>query len=369
MRRGASDAGSTLMALLVIVLVCGGLVSAVLLPAVADSRTANAALDRERAFQLAESGIDWAIAIVRRSGGALPDPAESQRTVGSLGDFVVLYESGGANSIDDDGDGTTDESDESDFIYLTSTGRAGSSSRTLEVVLRSAVQVPELEAAVQFNVDSPILDLKGNAFLISGVDHDLEGTEDLSVTQKSGIASPALEADLIAQIPAARQDQIQGLGGTPSISQISAFDLGALVDQAKSAASIVIEGGTHTDLVLGEPTESGVVVAYASSDIHLSGNAEGAGILIVDGDLRVSGSFTWRGLVIVRGRVTMTGGGSGKRVIGGLVIGEEITSEISEAEVVVAGTVDLLYSSEAIRMASGSLVVMSVLSWQEVGTP
>lgn len=145
--------------------------------------------------------------------------------------------------------------------------------------------------------------------------------------------------------------------------------LDELVEQAKSAASIRIPGGTHTGLALGTPTESGVIVAYADEDIHLSGSSEGAGILVVDGDLRISGAFTWRGLILVRGRVTMVGGGGTKRVIGGVIIGEEIESEVSTTEVEVTGTVDLLYSREAIRLATQSLVIMSVLSWSEIANP
>ncbi len=369
MRHRRRDAGHAILALIVIVIVCSGLAAAVLMPGIADGRAASASLAREQAFQLAESGIDWGIAVVRRGNGAVPTDPQTQRTVGAMGDFVLTYESGLANSRDDDGDGLTDEADEVDFIRLRSTGRAGDIARTVEVVLRRSVQVSELDAAVQLNVATPILDLKGNAFLVSGADHDLDGNEDLTLPQKSGIASPAPVADLIAQVPAAQQDQIQGLGGAPAIGQVPAVDLATLVDQARSAASIVITGGTHTSLALGTPTAAGVVVAYAGTSIHLSGASEGAGILIVDGDLRISGSFTWRGLVIVRCRVTMVGGGSGKRIVGGLVIGEEITSEISTTEVTATGTVDLLYSSEAIRLASGSLVVMSVLSWQETANP
>ena len=367
--RHRNESGSATVALLVIVVVCAAMAAGVLLPGLADNRDSQADLSRERAFQLAEAGVDWAIAKVRSDRGAIPSPPTDQKTVGNLGDFVLSYESGAANSMDDDGDGETDESDESDFVYVTSTGRSNGINRTIAVTLRRNVQVPQIEASIQFNVETPILDLNGNAFLISGEDHDLTGSIDTSKPTKPGIASPAPVADLESQVPAGRLDQIQGTGGTPSIATVPAFDLASLVDQARFASSVIVESGTHTNLALGTPTASGVIVAYAEGDVHLSGGATGAGILIVDGDLRISGGFERVGLLIVRGRVTMTGGGGGKRVVGGVLIGEEIVSDVSESEVTVTGTVDLLYSSEAIALASQSLVMMSVLSWNETGNP
>ena len=363
-RAGRSEEGSALLTLMVVVLVCGGLAAGVLIPAIAESRAADASMARARAFQVAESGIDWGIAVVRRSGGAIPLAAHSQSVAG-LGDFTITYVSGTANSVDDDSDGTTDEADESDYVQIRSTGTSGGQTRSVEVVLRRSVQVPQIDAAVQFNVATPILDLKGNSFLISGADHEIDGTEDPLGTMKPGIASPADVADLLAQIPLAQQDQVQGAGGTPSLDQVDAIDLASLVDQAKSAASIHLAGGTYSGITLGEPTEAGVVVVYADEDIHISGSTTGAGILIVDGDLKISGSFEWSGIVIVRGRVAMTGGGGTKRVIGGMVIGEEITSSVSESEVTVTGTVDLLYSNDAVQLSAQSLAVMSVLSWRE----
>ncbi len=364
-----SERGAATFALLVVVLICGALAAAVLLPGIARQRTAAASLARENAFQLAESGLDWGIAAVRRSNGAIPPTGDETLTVGTLGSFAVHYESGVANSIDDDGDGTVDESDESDFMLLQSTGVADAQRRTLQVVLRRSVQVPQVEAAVQFNVSAPIVDLKGDAFLISGEDHDLDGNVDALAPQKAGIASPADVGVVVSQIAPARYDQVVGAGGMPSVGQVGAMDLATIVAQARSGATVQVEPGTHTNLALGTATAGGVVVAYCDGDLHLSGNNEGAGVLIVDGDLDISGSFLWTGIIIVRGRATLVGGGGGKRLIGGLIIGEEITSDVDTTEVTVTGTVDLFYSSQAIALASQSLYVMSVLSWQEIANP
>jgi len=361
--------GSALLALLVIVIICGGLAAAVLLPGVSDSRSADASLARERAFQLAESGVDWGLAVVRRANGVMPSPAQTQRTVGSLGDFVLDYTSGASNSFDDDGDGATDEADEIDFIYMRSTGRSGGAKRTIEVALRRNVQVPQIQAALQFNVTTPILDLNGNAFLISGVDHDIDGNVDSTLAQKHGIASPAPTADLVSQIPIGRQSQVQGLGGSPSISQVPSLDLATLVAQASTAAETRLSAGTYSTLALGTPTPSGMTVVYADGDIVLSGDGAGAGILVVDGDLDISGNFVWQGIVIVRGRVILTGGGTNKMIIGGLIVGEEVTSSVSTSSVKVTGTADMLYSSAAINMASQALIMMSVLSWNETASP
>jgi hypothetical protein len=370
MRRARrAESGNAILPVIVIVVICVAMAAGLILPGLAESRESQADLSRERAFQLSEAGIDWAIARVRSAKGAIPSPPSETRAVGTVGSFVLSYASGAGNGLDDDGDGTTDEADESDFVFVTSTGDANGARRTHRVVLRRNVQIPEVDAAIQFNVTTPIVDLKGNAFLISGADHDLTGAVDPLLAQKPGMASPAPPVDLISQIAASRQDQVQGAGGAPSVATLPAIDLDALVDQAKSAASLIVEPGTHTGLALGTPTAAGVVVAHCDDDLHLSGDATGAGILIVDGDLRISGSFTWTGLLLVRGRLEMTGGGHSKRVIGGVLIGQEITTSDDSSEVTVTGTVDLLYSSAAIQLAAQSLVMMSVLSWNETGNP
>ena len=335
----------------------------------AREREAAALLALEPSFQLAEPRTDWCITAVREGNGALPAAPEEQRTVGAVGQFVVRYADGTANLQDDDGDGITDESDESDFVFLRSTGTYAGTSRTLAVVLRRSVEIPDVTSSVQFNVSNPIVDLNGNAFLISGAEHAVNGNADPTLAERVAIASPAAPSVIVDQIPAKRRDQVVGAGAEPSVGQVPPIDLVGLVEQARAAATVLISPGTHSSVSIGQATDAGVVTAYAEGNVKFTGNGTGAGLLVVDGDLDIAGGFQWTGIVIVRGRVRMVGGGGTKRLIGGLVIGEEISNDDDESEVTVSGNVELLFSSAAIRMASGSLAVMSIQSWAETGNP
>jgi Tfp pilus assembly protein PilX len=365
------ESGAVIPALLVIVVVCGALAMSALLPALGQHGEARALVERERAFQLAEAGIDWGIAEIRKSNGVVPTTATETRAPGngSSGQFTLTYVAGNNNARDDDGDGVVDDSDEADLVQLTSTGTSNDYSRTLRVMLRKSVTTPNIESAIQFNVENPILDVNGNSFFVSGFEHLLDGSEDLTRPAHVAIAAPTAEVNLASQIAANRADQIVGLGGEPSVGTVDAIDLDTLVEQAKAATTHALIPGTYSDLSLGTPTPGGVVVAVSEGDLHLSGTVEGYGVLVVDGDLHASGQLLWTGIVIVRGRCDMTGGGSGKRLIGSMIVGEEVIGGDDSQTVKLTGTIDMHFSSDAILLAQQRLAIMTVLSWEETANP
>lgn len=370
-----SERGGAIVAVLVIVVVCVAIAGSAILTNVARRNEAAADLHRERAFSLAEAGLDWGISKVRAGGSTLPS-TPSTGSVANVGSWRVTYTSGAANGRDDDGDGTVDESGESTYTTLTATGRSGPYQRSLEVLLFRPLAAMSFDAATQFNVDAPILSVSGNAFRINGYEHLIDGTQDNTRSARYGVASPALASVIINQIPSNRRNNVTGLGSNPSVGQISAIDLDAIADQAARAAGVVLTPGTHTNGNWGTPTVGGTAIVYCDGDLHMSGGSGGAGILVVDGDLRISGGLEWVGVIIVRGRATMVGGGGGKRVIGALIVGEEVetdtsgtTTEDSTQTVSITGTVDLFYSSDAIGLAANALSVPLVAAWREVGTP
>lgn len=367
--RRSKQRGTAIPALLVSLSICGALSAGVLMTNTARTREAVSDLSEERAIHLAEAGADWGVAQIRIRNGVVP----TFTTVGSAskaGTFTVTYTQGNANGRDDDGDGVVDNVEESDFAAVRSTGAAQRVRRTIEVLMRRAIVVPTFTAAVQMNVEVPVLDLSGNAFQIDGRDHAIDGTLNPMGVAKYGISAPVADPTVLSsQIPAKNVDQVTGSGTNPSVAKVAAIDLNTLVEQAKAAASIVIAPGTHDTLALGSPVPGGTVVAYAPGDVHFSGSVGGAGVLVIDGDLRISGSFQWTGIVIVRGRATMVGGGGLKRIIGALVVGEEATASTSTTSVDITGTVDLYFSAAAIQLASESFAIMALMSWREVANP
>lgn len=369
LRFRTSENGGALAVVLVLIVICAAVSTSAVLSAVSAQNEARSKLAVERAFQYAEAGVDWAIAEIRENNGELPDVPTQTIALSDGGTFTIRLQTGDSNGLDDDGDTTIDEADEESYVSMLSTGEADGVQRTLQVVLQQAVEVPELNASTLFNVDSPILDLNGSAFLLNGNEHDLEGNEIAGLPAKVALTSPAAKSVLEGQIDPKNYDQFIGADGSPSVGQADAIDLSDLVNQAKSAADYDLESGTHSNTEFGEPTQAGAAIVYADGDIHLSGGSTGAGLLAIDGDLKISGAFEWVGIVIVRGTVTLTGGGGTKRVIGAMVVGEEITSSSSTTSIKLAGTVDLNYSTEAINLAMIRVSTMRVVNWGEAANP
>ena len=100
-------------------------------------------------------------------------------------------------------------------------------------------------------------------------------------------------------------------------------------------------------------------MVHSTGDLHVSGNGQGGGILIVDGDFDVSGQFTWYGLVIVLGDMRYTGGGAGVHIYGSTLVQGGI------ADQTVSGNADLLYSSIALNRLAYFARYQTV-SWHEL---
>ncbi len=366
-RRARRTRGSTLLAVLLLLSACAVIAASVLMPAMCRRRESEMQVRRQRAFLLAEAGVDAALAEIRAAGGAAPASDVAPTALEGLGTYAVTFTAGDANGVDDDCDGSVDESDEDQFVVLTSVGTVGGARRAIEVVTRRTVTTPTITAAITLNVPAPIIDVNGNRFQVDGRDHGLDGAFDAFSPALHALATPAPVADIAVQLSPLVTDQFLGVDGTPSLTQTPLVDLAGLMAGAASAATIRLEPGSHANRDFGSATSSGIEVVVCEGDLHLSGNSHGAGILIVYGDLVITGNFRWTGLVLVDGTVRMSGGGSSKMVVGAVLVGAEMQS--IDTDLTLAGTVDLLYSSSAVALASTSLASTSILCWREVAAP
>lgn len=359
--RPGREAGWTTVFAVVLVAVCAAVAGFSLTTNLSSQKEAGVLLQRERAFQAAEAGIDWGLARLRIGRGAIPSPNNETITLDGGTTATIRYVAGNADGLDEDGNGTVDDAAEADYSVAIATGRSGRTRRTLRLIMRKAVVVPTFNSATYIDDTAPILDLNGQAFRVSGEDHFLDGTLDPTRPAAWGVTSPADPALLVAQVAANQQDQITGKGGLPSVGFETHNELPTLMEAMRQAATVIVPTGTVAGVSFGTPTEAGLEVAHCKGDLHFSGNTTGAGVLVVDGDLTISGGFTWYGIVLVSGRATMTGGGTTKRVIGTLVCGEEVIR--------ITGTVDLLYSSDAITLASRALTIPVICAWGEAANP
>ncbi|HBB16700.1 MAG TPA: hypothetical protein DCZ97_06725 [Syntrophus sp. (in: bacteria)] len=123
----------------------------------------------------------------------------------------------------------------------------------------------------------------------------------------------------------------------------------------------VIGNGLYVTNQLG--TRAAPLITRVPSGSTLGGNMDGAGIIIVDdgGAMSVGGTGHFEGLVILRGTGTFIGNGTGS------IFGSVITIDHAAKTVGLDGTVDILYSSQALGNLSniGSLQTIRVTSWKD----
>lgn len=355
-----SARGSASLPVLVLTLLCATITSALLVTQHAVHEEVENRLDVERAFQLAEAGAAYMTAEIRENDGALPAQLVQTRSPHTSGSFTVRVVSGDMNGRDDDGDGDVDEADEEPYRVIVSTGTSGDQSRSVEVTLRQEVDVPGFESGLAMNSEFPNVTLDGAAFRVNGNDHDLGGTGTPSLPSEYALTTIGDPAYVQAQIDSQHTNQFQGTGSNPSVGSTTSVDLDLLMSLAAASADMELVPGTISQLVAGTPTQDGMVTVYCPGNLTLSGGAEGAGLLAVDGDLDITGGLQWTGIVLVRGTVRFTGGGGNDRIVGSMVVGGDAT---------LTGTIDLLYSSEAIGMARLRLLYLGVVAWREVANP
>jgi hypothetical protein len=135
------------------------------------------------------------------------------------------------------------------------------------------------------------------------------------------------------------------------------LDLQALRDQYVDLAEVTLDPDTYDGVTWGSEDEYTIV--HCTGDMHIAGNCQGGGVLIVDGDFILTGSFTWYGLIIVMGDLSTSGGGAGIHVYG------SVLSQGGGGTSSIGGTADILYSSQALnRLITFSPYV--VFNWREL---
>jgi len=216
---------------------------------------------------------------------------------------------------------------------------------TIEAVVKR-YELPPFAGAVYLQYPDVSLAFNGNAFTIDGNDTNWDDSAGPRAALP-GVATPWDPSSVEVTIPASRQDQVMGAGGTPSIGAGPYHDLREIADMLKPMADNVVPGGTYTGS-WGDYSTDDFQVTYVEGEFHQSGSGNGAGILIIDGDFRLSGSFVWYGAIIVLGRVEVVGGGGAKHIYGTVFVGDDVVEvEGTSSEFTIAGTSDIDFSSQS----------------------
>jgi hypothetical protein len=121
----------------------------------------------------------------------------------------------------------------------------------------------------------------------------------------------------------------------------------------------------------GEPDRPGIIgcygyfpIIYASGSLHLNGNGRGQGILLVNGDLEINGILEFTGIIVVRDDILKS---NGTAKVTGAVFAANMTA--GDPLSWLTGDQDIQYSNCAVQSAlQGSAILVRVLQrhWAQV---
>lgn len=356
-----TESGFTLVAFMAILLPLIGLAGAAMLAMGTRSNRLGEEIRLEKALLAAEAGVDEARFLAAKN--LLTSGASFSRTLPGGATFTVQATHLLSDSLDNDGDALTDESDE-DVFELIVTGEFGMARRRFAAYLSPDPMLP-VDAAVTLHAPAPDVDIDfdGSGF-ITGIDTNMDGSPGpRPAVPGLAIQTPGTVADLTSNYTVDDDSRITGAGGTPSHGvSTSTLDLSQVVADVQSNATIVL-GDSHMDTNWGSPPSGPFHVFYRDGDIHLHGTIVGAGIMVVTGNVDIDDDFTFDGVMIVLGDIDAD---DDIDINGALIqgpLGDDFHYDDS--------TLELAYSSEAIQAAAVALGVSSnryvmVSGWQEI---
>lgn len=205
--------------------------------------------------------------------------------------------------------------DSGSLILITSTATIGESDCTVIITLVNVpITIPQVSSLCLS--ENSTINLNGSAFEIDG-------------NNKAGIVTDGSSTELLLMIDAVYYPQINGAGGTPSVGE-DTFEFDDVFDTL----------GLIAETTLG--TEADPHVTTMSGDVHLTGNQEAYGVLLVNGDLTISGTFDFNGLIMVNGDLTVTG----DMLISGSIM---VSGDLEK----VVGSIVIEYNEDTLNAAQG----------------
>lgn len=241
-------------------------------------------------------------------------------------------------------------------IIISAQGRRGLGSKVVTV---EAVKWPLPPIPGSVYTEAPI-NFNGNAFYVDGHDHDYGAPYDTiaGATPLLGISTPNDPNVISGALTGQQTDNVQGTGSDPSVGSSTVnLDLQALAASWSQMADITLAGPLNNPSTSTWGSIDDLKIVHVSGDLHVSGNASGAGVLVVDGNFEMSGTFSWSGVVLVLGDVTITGGGTAKQVVGAMMVQGSLNGTGT-----MNGNIKLLYSSAMISQLN-ALTPYEVSSW------
>jgi hypothetical protein len=248
-------------------------------------------------------------------------------------------------------------------MTITSTGHFGNTNHQVIVTARREPAImPPVNGAMYISADTLSVKLQGN-LEIDGNDRNIDNSPGPE-SPIPGIAvdDPGDSAYVINNLKSKIANDIEGLGGTPSVHAVDdSTNWKEVAENLIFSADYTLSTGTYTTgTVLGTFAEP--KITYVTGDVDFSGTATGSGILIINGNVTMSGQFTFYGMLIVYGQSSITTNIVGNGGIYGstALVGDNV-------DIKSTGNASFFYSSQAISNAQVNLKSsrFEILSWWE----
>ena len=365
-RDGANrgESGMLLIAAMLFAITLFGLTAAILASGVAAQSEKRYVLASQKASEATESGVHLALGRIKTPGTpAIPDAGlDLAYTIGGTGSratrLAIEVVPGAGDGADNDLDGVVDEYDEREMYEIIATGRHDNVGRALRVTIRRSTADLLATSPIMIGDSLATTDYSGSQHLVSGELVDINGSPVASVPSASAIGVAGDPALVTAQLP-----KFDTIVGDPKVTEIPPLDLGPLITYGKANADLTLTPPPLTDpdpALRPDPKIPGhwgtiddPRLIVVEGDALIESSDSGAGVLIIDGDVDIGGGFEWTGVIIANGKALFRGGGTGTRLIGGALI--QGSSDPSDIDFEITGTVDVLYSPEAILRMLGVL--------------
>jgi hypothetical protein len=363
------------------IVILATIVSGTLFSSTLEFRGGRNALVEQRAFAVAEYGLNSVIANWDRSRNLPPPVGRSNGQVDSSYVYVAQNDTARARITR-----LTDNT-----FLVVSEGRANIGNNRLEARRLTSAYV---------RIAYPSISPKGAITAAGDVDITGSALVDGRNTNPSGWNCDSLPGPNVAAVVVAPgasvQYKSQNIPSTPAVVyDAAAADSNTYVRYGSESwnslvanADIVLPGGTMGNGIApvgtattcdysnltnwGDPKRPGTVagcrnyfpIIYSSSTLHLNSNGYGQGILLVNGDLEINGQFEWYGLIVVRDDLLKA---NGTAKVQGAVYAANLN--LSDPQSFVAGNQDIIYSRcalESTLRGSAVLTMAGQRGWMQL---
>ncbi|MDO9542202.1 MAG: hypothetical protein Q7J98_07765 [Kiritimatiellia bacterium] len=372
----ANKSAFVLITVVILATLGGVLAAAVLYGTSSQTIRVSQELRYEKAFFIAEAGLERAKAELRSNGGTLnniflgADSTENTSDDGLPAFGASVNFGGGTYQVRITDNNDSDASlfvDTDETVIICSTGTYETICRTLEVTVlvgENNSPPPTTDSAVGIYGTNTSIALGGSSG-IDGRDYSLPANFDCNGMACSGAltTNPAVPGVFSTESPSMTgTNKITGGIVTNGTSQFATNYWQDMADILIPQAAIILSGTYSSDTDLG--TRDNPRITVATGNTTITSNLDGAGILIVmDGvNLTFSGNFHYEGIIILTGNNNFTVTGT-VRIFGALVT----TSE--GVNISITGNPEIMYSSAALANLQNLPLnprPLSVVYWREI---